>query len=139
MLSWPISVACHLVLCRWPQLINLCCVARMTRFWIMQLAGKKMLRLVPPAENWRGDASDGQEFQPSLFTVDLMHPDYDKHPNMHNMIVYETILEPGDLLFIPEGWGHQALNLEWTWMISSNYIDEHNIPNLLNLILYQKV
>lgn len=112
--------------------------ARMTRFWIMQLAGKKLVRLVPPADNWRGDASDSHEFQPSLFTVDLMHPDFQEHPNMHNMIVYETILEPGDLLFIPEGWGHQALNLEWTWMISSNYIDEHNLPNLLKFVLYSK-
>jgi len=105
----------------------------------MQLAGRKLLRLVPPAENWRGDASDSRSYQPSLFTVDLMHPDYEKHPNMNNMIVYEAMLEPGDILFIPEGWGHQALNLEWTWMISSNYIDEHNLPNVLNFIYYDKV
>jgi hypothetical protein len=61
---------------------DVCCAAHMTRFWIMQLAGKKLLRLFPPSENWRADATDGGSFQPSLYTIDLLRPDYDAHPNM---------------------------------------------------------
>ena len=100
----------------------------MTRFWIMELAGRKLVRMVPPSENWRGEPTDVDAFQPLLFTVDLMDPDFVQHPHLDGMLIYETILEPGDILFIPEGWGHQALNLEWSLMISSNYIDQHNAP-----------
>jgi ribosomal protein L16 Arg81 hydroxylase len=53
--------------------------------------------------------------------------------------VYETVLEPGDILFIPEGWAHQALNLEWTAMVSSNYVDTNNFPNVLELMNYDQV
>ena len=40
-----------------------------------------------------------------LFTVDLMHPDFDAHPGLDGMLVYEVILEPGDILFHPGGVG----------------------------------
>jgi ribosomal protein L16 Arg81 hydroxylase len=98
----------------------------MTRFWILQLQGRKLVRLVPPSENANAYPTDVTSFQPQLFTVDLMDPDYQQHPHLDNMLVYEAILEPGDVLFIPEGWGHQALNLEWNLMVTTNYVDQHN-------------
>ena len=101
--------------------------ARMTRFWIMVLQGRKLVRLLPPSENHRADPTDPEAFQPTLYTVDLMDPDFAAHPSMNGMLVYEAVLEPGDVLFIPEGWAHQALNLEWVVMISSNYVDQHNV------------
>jgi hypothetical protein len=48
----------------------------------MQLAGKKLVRLFPPSQNWRADATDGDDFQPSLYTIDLLRPDFEQHPNM---------------------------------------------------------
>lgn len=62
----------------------------MTRFWIMQLAGKKLIRLFAPSQNWRGDATDGADFQPVLYTIDLLRPDYKAHPHMkvcHNLLL----------------------------------------------------
>ena len=109
----------------------------MTRFWIMELQGRKLVRLVPPSENANADPTDGEEFQPTLYTVDLMDPDFVKHPHLDGMLVYEAILEPGDVLFIPEGWAHQALNLEWSLMISSNYVDQHNGPLFLEYSEYE--
>ena len=103
------------------------CAASMTRFWIMALEGRKLVRLLPPSENARADPADIAAFQPTLFTADLMDPDFAAHPRMNGMLVYEALLEPGDLLFIPEGWAHQALNVEWNAMISSNYVDQHNV------------
>lgn len=105
----------------------------------MELAGRKLVRMVPPSENWRADPTDLDSFQPMLFTVDLMHPDFEQHPHLDGMLVYEALLEPGDVLFIPEGWGHQALNLEWSLMISSNYIDQHNAPLYLEWMEFDKV
>jgi hypothetical protein len=115
------------------------CAAGMTRFWIMELQGRKLVRLVPPSENAAADPSDIDTFQPTLFTADLMAPNFDKHPGLDGMLVYEALLEPGDVLFIPEGWGHQALNLEWSLMISSNYIDQHNAHNYLELKEFDEV
>ena len=111
----------------------------MTRFWIMALHGRKLVRLLPPSENHRAGATDADDFQPSLFTVDLMTPDPSKHPGLDGLLVYEVLLEAGDVLFIPEGWGHQALNLEWSLMISSNYVDQHNAGNALEWVHYEAV
>ena len=58
---------------------------------------------------------------------------------LQDLVVYETVLSPGDILFIPEGWAHQALNLEWTAMASSNYVDRNNLPNILSLTTYDQV
>lgn len=111
----------------------------MTRFWILELTGTKLIRLVPPNNNWRLDATDDDDFQPELFTADILVPDFEKHPNLDGLIVYETLLEPGDLLYIPEGWAHQALNLDWTCMTSYNYNDDQNLPNRLTYYGYDKV
>ena len=92
----------------------------MTRFWILQLAGKKLVRLLPPAENSRANPTDSDLYLPTLFTADLLHPNFGTHPGLDGAIVYEALLEPGDILHIPEGWGHQALNLEWSAMVSTN-------------------
>lgn len=58
---------------------------------------------------------------------------------LQGLVVYETVLEPGQILFIPEGWAHQAINLEWTAMVSSNYFDTNSAPNVLSLMNYQHV
>lgn len=92
----------------------------MTRFWILQLAGRKLVRLLPPSENSRASPTDWDMFLPTLFTADLLHPDFESHPGLNGAIVYEALLEPGDILHIPEGWAHQALNLDWSAMVSTN-------------------
>ena len=56
------------------------------------------------------------------FTADLLHANFETHPGLDGAIVYEALLEPGDILHIPEGWGHQALNLEWSAMVSTNCV-----------------
>ena len=80
----------------------------MTRFWIMELQGKKLVRLLPPSEFARAHASDHADYCPTLFSVDLMDPNFEKFPEADGMLVYEALLEPGDVLFIPEGWGHKC-------------------------------
>jgi hypothetical protein len=59
----------------------------MTRFWLFQLTGRKRVRLLPPSENWRGHASDGIVLRPTLFTIDLMNPDFERFPDLDGMLV----------------------------------------------------
>jgi hypothetical protein len=111
----------------------------MTRFWILELAGRKLVRLTPPSENYRSDPVDIDVFQPTQFTVDLMEPDFVAHPHLDGALVHEAILEPGDVLFIPEGWAHQALNLDWTLMISANYVDQHVHSSIVDAVQFMDV
>ena len=111
----------------------------MTRFWILELSGTKLIRLIPPSNNWRADATDQDDFQPELFTADILVPDFEEHPHLDGMVAYETLLEPGDLLYIPEGWAHQAVNLDFTVMASYNYNDENNLQNRLSYFHYDMV
>ena len=85
------------------------CAADMTRFWIMSLQGRKLVRLLPPSEFARAHASDNASYCPTLFSVDLMDPDFERFPEADGMLVYEALLNPGDVLFIPEGWGHKCV------------------------------
>jgi hypothetical protein len=110
----------------------------MTRFWLLELAGRKLVRLMPPSENWRDPAEDPR-FQKTLYKVDLMEPDFVAYPHLDGALVYEAILEPGDVLFIPEGWAHQALNLDWTLMISANYRDQHAFQSITDADRHENV
>lgn len=67
--------------------------------------------MLPPSEFWRGSATDADDYSPALFSVDIIDPDFQRHPELDGMLVYEALLEAGDFLFIPSGWGHQAHNL----------------------------
>jgi len=59
--------------------------------------------------------------------MDAFHPDFEKYPEADGVTVYETITEPGDLIFIPEGWAHQVENLEDSVITSMNFLDNHAI------------
>lgn len=104
----------------------------MTRFWMLQLHGRKLVRLLPPSENARATPADGALFQLALFPADLMSPDFSAHPQLDGALVYEALLEAGDVLFVPEGWAHQTLNVEWGAMVSANYMDQHAVPAFLD-------
>lgn len=96
------------------------CADGMTRFFILQVTGHKLVRLLPPVENWKAGTTDGHLYQPRLFTADLMHPNFTALPDLDGATVMETVLAPGDVLYIPEGWGHQALNLDFSGCVSTN-------------------
>jgi hypothetical protein len=113
--------------------------AGMTRFYCLQLYGRKLVRLLPPSEFYRVPSSDNEQFLPMLFAANLFNPDFKAHPSMDGVLVYEALLEAGDVLYIPEGWGHQTLNLEWGLMVSSNYIDRHDMPSVWSRIRFATV
>merc|ERR1719409_2227865 len=101
----------------------------MTRFYFQLLSGKKHWRLIPPSENWKAyPRYYDDDLYPTRYHVDLMNPDFNKFPKLDGTLVYEAVLKPGDLLFVPEMWGHQVLNLEDSMATSLNFVDYHTVP-----------
>ena len=96
----------------------------MLRRWETQLQGRRLVRLLPPSEQRQLQSSS----TPSgvSYDIDVMQPDFNAHPELRGMLVYEALLQPGDVLFVPSGWAHQSLNLEWSVVLSSRYLDHHN-------------
>ncbi|XP_069096461.1 hypoxia-inducible factor 1-alpha inhibitor [Pleurodeles waltl] len=43
--------------------------------------------------------------------VDFENPDYERFPNFRNVVAYETVVGPGDVLYIPMYWWHHIESL----------------------------
>jgi Cupin-like domain len=97
----------------------------MTRFWAQQLSGRKRWRVFPLADSYDKlyPTQHMHYYYPILFHVDAFDPNFTAHPKFRSATVYETITEPGDLIYIPEGWAHQVQNLEDSVLTSMNFLD----------------
>lgn len=92
----------------------------LTNNLLAQMLGAKRLVLAPPSET------------PNLYNHrhvfsavhDIMDEDkLELYPRARNVATYHTELQPGELLFIPIGWWHQATSLDFS--VSSTYTDFH--------------
>lgn len=86
-----------------------------------QVVGRKRWRFVSPLQT------------PLLYNrmgvyspIDLDAPDYARYPLLRQAKVLDTVLEPGDTLFLPLGWWHQVSSLELSMSFSYTNFD---IPN----------
>lgn len=114
------------------------CDADMSRFYFQLLSGRKLWRVMPPSEYWRASPTDVDDYYPSKFEVDLMNVDFDKFPEMDGALVYEAVLDPGDVIFVPESWAHQVINLEDSIATSMNFVDYHSAPAHIRAMLHDK-
>ena len=114
------------------------CDADMSRFYFQLLSGKKLWRVMPPSEYWRASPTDADDYYPSKFEVDLMNVDFDKFPDMNGALVFEAVLDPGDVIFVPESWAHQVINLEDSIATSMNFVDYHGAPAHIRNLLFEK-
>ncbi|MBD2559791.1 MULTISPECIES: cupin-like domain-containing protein [Nostoc] len=87
-----------------------------TYAWLALISGKKRCALFTP---------DQTEF---LYNgkVDVFNPDLEKFPLYAKVKPVETILEPGEILYIPTRWWHQVETLEDSIALSHNTINEFN-------------
>lgn len=46
----------------------------------------------------------------------------------------ECVCHPGDLLFIPNGWWHLAVNLTPSIAVTQNFVNPHNLLNVLQFL-----
>lgn len=86
-----------------------------------QVVGRKRWRFVSPLQT------------PLLYNrmgvyspIDLDRPDHARYPLLREAKVLETVLEPGDTLFLPLGWWHQVSSLALSMSFSYTNLD---VPN----------
>jgi ribosomal protein L16 Arg81 hydroxylase len=83
-----------------------------------QVVGRKRYRLVP-ASQWQYVYNSTGVFS----DVDCEKPDLNRHPKFRDATIIETILEPGEVLFMPVGWWHHVRALEVSMTVSfTNFV-----------------
>ncbi|MEE4452637.1 cupin-like domain-containing protein [Novosphingobium resinovorum] len=88
----------------------------LTNNMLIEVTGRKHLRLVPPAHT-QYMYNDRHVFSA---VHDLDDPArIDAHPLVRQATVYDVVLEPGDMLFIPIGWWHQVRALDFSVMMTA--------------------
>lgn len=88
-----------------------------THNWLAQICGSKHWLLFAP-----GDADNVV-----CGKVDLLHPEALTAPNLRNAQPYETVLEPGEVIFVPQGWYHHVVSLSPSISISFNFVNQTNL------------
>jgi hypothetical protein len=67
--------------------------------------------------------------------VNLRSPDLNAHPRVVELEAMETILEPGDMLFIPPNWWHEIEALEVSISLRAN-VENKLFSNLEEILSY---
>jgi Cupin-like domain len=57
---------------------------------------------------------------------DLEHPDLDQFPLFRNATRYQTVLRPGEMIFVPSRWWHSARVLSTSISVCQNILDASN-------------
>lgn len=88
----------------------------LTNNLLAQVVGRKRVVLVPPHEAVR------LQNREHVFSAlgDLTDPStLARHPDLRDLPLYDVLLEPGSMLFIPVGWWHQVTALDFS--VSATY------------------
>lgn len=86
---------------------------------LAQVKGRKQVVLVAPKDNKNMYISDKFELGATSSGVDINNYDESKHPKFKDVDFFSTILEPGDVLFIPKKWWHYVKSLDTSISISN--------------------
>ncbi len=92
-----------------------------TQAWLGVIYGRKRFILIPP--NQEKFIYDGK--------VDAFNPDLEKFPLYTNAKPVEFVLNPGEIIYIPSMWWHQAENLDSTIALGFNTVNEWNLEMVL--------
>lgn len=85
----------------------------MVQIIFAQVYGRKRWRMISPRY------SEYLYHHTGVFSeVDCEIPDYNKHPRFARAVMTEVVLEPGEMLFVPEGWWHQVKALDVSVSVS---------------------
>jgi hypothetical protein len=88
----------------------------LTNNLIAQIVGRKRIKLAPAAEI--GKLYNDQHVFSEI--PDLDDPDLDltRYPRLATLRLYDVLLEPGEILFVPLGWWHQVRSLDFSVTIT---------------------
>ena len=88
----------------------------LTNNLIAQLVGRKAVKLLPPSEVGKL-YNDWHVFSE---VPDLEDPgiDLSRHPRLSEVRIYDVVLHPGEIIFMPLGWWHQVKALDFSITIT---------------------
>lgn len=88
----------------------------LTNNLIAQIVGRKRIKLVPAADV--GKIYNDQHVFSKIPDLDDPEIDMAQFPRLGRLRVYDVLLGPGDILFVPIGWWHQVKSLDFSVTIT---------------------
>ena len=89
----------------------------LTNNLIAQIVGRKRVKLAPAAEV--GKLYNDQHVFSEISDLEATDLDLVRHPRLAELRLYDVLLEPGEILFMPVGWWHQVKSLDFSVTITS--------------------
>mmetsp|Transcript_10918 Transcript_10918/g.30889 ORF Transcript_10918/g.30889 Transcript_10918/m.30889 type:complete len:251 (-) Transcript_10918:656-1408(-) len=106
-----------------------------TSAWNAVVSGSKKWILYPPHVTPPGvyASTSGADV---VTSVSLMEWFVNFYPQAQsgNPRPVEGTVGPGDVIFVPRGWWHMAINLEYTVAVTQNYVSSANLPHVLRFL-----
>lgn len=78
--------------------------------------GRKRIKLAPAAEV--GTLYNDQHVFSAISDLEDPALDLLRHPRLAGLRLYDVVLEPGEMLFVPFGWWHQVRSLDFSVTIT---------------------
>lgn len=95
---------------------------------LAQIEGRKMVTFIPPDQadklyvKYCKHGTDYRENGKACVSpVNIQNPDLERFPKCKDINLYQVIVEPGDVIFIPEGWFHEVRALDNSISLSFFY------------------
>jgi len=80
--------------------------------FFVQFFGRKTFILSPPSEHFKIHVHPYLHPRARQSQIDFLNPDLNKFPTFTPVEGYEAILEPGDVLYIPNSWFHRVTAID---------------------------
>jgi hypothetical protein len=109
-----------------------------TSAWNAVLQGRKKWIMFPPHITPPGvfPSADGAEVTSPVSVVEWFLNFYDDARNSAHPPI-EFVCHPGEMVFIPHGWWHLVINLDFSIAITQNYVSSANLPDVLTFLKHK--
>eukprot|EP00904_Undaria_pinnatifida_P004790 jgi/Undpi1/1440/HiC_scaffold_11.g04831.m1 len=112
-----------------------------TSAWNATVSGKKKWIMFPPGETPPGvhPSEDGLDLAAPVSITEWFLNFYEEcHAPGRKSRPLECVVSAGEVVFVPMGWWHCVLNLEWSVAITQNFVSSVNLPHVISFLLTQK-